>query len=52
MMKNWTKYPEVGNLLGIILMTGQGNPEFFRTELLHPIEGVKHFVTDERPRED
>ena len=24
-------------------------PEFFRTELLHPIEGVKHFVTDERP---
>ena len=25
-------------------------PEFFRTELLHPIEGVKHFVTDERPR--
>lgn len=27
-------------------------PEFFRTELLHPIEGVKHFVTDERPRED
>ena len=27
-------------------------PEFFRTELLHPIEGVKHFVTDERARED
>jgi len=27
-------------------------PEFFRTELLHPIEGVKHFVTDERTRED
>lgn len=23
-------------------------PEFFRTELLHPEEGVKHFVTDER----
>ena len=27
-------------------------PEFFRTELLHPIEGVKHFVADERPRKD
>ena len=27
-------------------------PEFFRTELLRPIEGVKHFVTDERLRED
>lgn len=23
-------------------------PEFFRTELLHPTEGVKHFVTDGR----
>ena len=23
-------------------------PEFFRTELLHPEDGVKHFVTDER----
>ncbi len=23
-------------------------PEFFRTELLHPVDGVKHFVTDER----
>ncbi len=23
-------------------------PEFFRTELLHPKEGVLHFVTDER----
>ncbi len=23
-------------------------PEFFRTELLHPVNGVKHFVTDER----
>ena len=27
-------------------------PEFFRTELLHPENGVKHFVTDERVRED
>ncbi len=25
-------------------------PEFFRTELLHPEDGVKHFVTDERVR--
>ncbi len=23
-------------------------PEFFRTELLHPVNGVRHFVTDER----
>lgn len=23
-------------------------PEFFRKELLHPTDGVKHFVTDER----
>jgi 8-oxo-dGTP pyrophosphatase MutT (NUDIX family) len=23
-------------------------PEFFRKELIHPIDGVKHFVTDER----
>lgn len=23
-------------------------PTFFRTELAHPIDGVKHFVTDER----
>ena len=23
-------------------------PEFFRSELLHPEAGVKHFVTDER----
>ena len=23
-------------------------PEFFRTELLHPTEGVKHYVTDDR----
>ena len=23
-------------------------PEFFRTELLHPVNGVKHFLTDER----
>ena len=23
-------------------------PEFFRNELLHPADGVKHFVTDER----
>ena len=23
-------------------------PEFFRTELLHPVNEVKHFVTDER----
>lgn len=23
-------------------------PEFFRTELLHPSEGIKHIVTDER----
>ena len=23
-------------------------PEFFRSELLHPADGVKHFVTDER----
>ena len=23
-------------------------PEFFRGELLHPEDGVKHFVTDER----
>lgn len=27
-------------------------PEFFRTELLHPEHGVKHFVKDERARED
>ena len=27
-------------------------PEFFRTELLHPEHGVKHFVKDERVRED
>ena len=27
-------------------------PEFFRTELLHPEHGVKHFVMDERARED
>ncbi len=27
-------------------------PEFFRTELLHPEHGVKHFVKDERFRED
>lgn len=25
-------------------------PEFYRTELLHPIDGVKHFATDERVR--
>ena len=25
-------------------------PEFFRKELLHPTDGVKHFVTDERVR--
>ncbi len=25
-------------------------PEFFRKELLNPIDGVKHFVTDERVR--
>ncbi|WP_256379319.1 hypothetical protein [Butyrivibrio sp. XPD2002] len=23
-------------------------PEFFRTELLHPVNVVKHFLTDER----
>lgn len=23
-------------------------PEFFRTELLHPVNEVKHFLTDER----
>jgi 8-oxo-dGTP pyrophosphatase MutT (NUDIX family) len=23
-------------------------PEFFRSELLHPVDGVKHFLTDER----
>lgn len=23
-------------------------PEFFRGELLRPVDGVKHFVTDER----
>ena len=23
-------------------------PEFFRSELLHPVEVVKHFVKDER----
>ena len=27
-------------------------PDFFRTELLHPQEGVRHFVTDGRRPED